>query len=40
MLFVTTLDVIGLTSEEHRVILDQMGVEARPAFGRDLKMVR
>ena len=33
MLFVTTLDVTGLTPEEYRAILDEMGVEARPAAG-------
>src|SRR5215813_6877455 len=33
MLFVTTLDVTGLTPDEYRAILDEMGVEARPAGG-------
>ena len=33
MIFVTTLDVTGLTPEEYRAILDQMGVETRPAAG-------
>ena len=33
MLFVTTLDVTGLTSEEYRAVLDEMGVEHRPAGG-------
>jgi hypothetical protein len=33
MLFVTTLDVTGLTPEEYRAILDEMGVETRPAAG-------
>ena|SRR5438874_1507011 len=31
MVFVTTLDVKGLTSEEYRAVLDEMGVEIRPA---------
>jgi hypothetical protein len=33
MLFVTTLDVTCLTPEEYRAILDEMGVETRPAAG-------
>jgi len=33
MLFVTTLDVTGLTPEEYRAVLDEMGVENRPAAG-------
>jgi hypothetical protein len=33
MLFVTTLDVTGLTPEEYRAVLDEMGVEVRPAAG-------
>ena len=33
MLFVTTLDITGLTPEEYRAILDEMGVETRPAAG-------
>ena len=33
MLFVTTLDVHGLTPEEYRAVLDEMGVETRPAAG-------
>ncbi len=33
MLFVTTLDVNGLTPEEYRAVLDEMGVETRPAAG-------
>jgi hypothetical protein len=33
MLFVTTLDVTGLTAEEYRAILDEMGVETKPAAG-------
>ena len=33
MLFVTTLDVTGLTPEEYRAVLDEMGVETRPATG-------
>jgi hypothetical protein len=33
MLFVTTLDVTGLTPEEYRAVLDEMGVETRPAAG-------
>ena len=33
MLFVTTLDVTGLTPEEYRAVLDEMGVETRPARG-------
>jgi hypothetical protein len=31
MLYVTTLDVTGLTPEEYRAVLDQMGVETKPA---------
>jgi hypothetical protein len=33
MLFVTTLDVSGLKPEEYRAVLDEMGVENRPAAG-------
>ena len=33
MLFVTTLDVTGLTPEEYRAVLNEMGVEAHPAAG-------
>ena len=33
MLFITTLDVHGLTAEEYRAVLDEMGVETRPAAG-------
>src|SRR5262245_22109435 len=33
MLFVTTLDVTGLTPEEYRAVLNEMGVETRPASG-------
>src|SRR5215813_4772069 len=33
MLFVTTLDVTGLTPEEYRAVLDEMGVENQPAAG-------
>ena len=33
MIYVTTLDVKGLTPEEYRAILDEMDVEARPAAG-------
>jgi hypothetical protein len=29
-MFVTTLDVMGLTAEEYRAVLDEMGVEQRP----------
>ncbi len=31
MMYVTTLDVMGLTAGEYRAVLDKMGVEARPA---------
>jgi len=31
MLILTTIDVPGQTSEEYRAILDEMGVERRPA---------
>jgi hypothetical protein len=31
--FLTTLDVIGITPEEYRALLDEMGVETRPAAG-------
>jgi hypothetical protein len=31
MMYVTTLDVIGLTAVEYRAVLDKMGVETRPA---------
>jgi hypothetical protein len=30
---ITTLDVIGLTTEEYRRVLDYVGVEIRPAAG-------
>jgi hypothetical protein len=33
MTFVTTLDITGLTPEEYRAVLDEMGVENRPAAG-------
>src|SRR5215510_7556025 len=33
MIYVTTLDVTGLTQEEYRAVLDEMGVEKRPAAG-------
>ena len=33
MTFVTTLDITGLTAEEYRAVLDQMGVETRPVAG-------
>jgi hypothetical protein len=33
MLYVTTLDVNGLTPEEYRAVLDEMGVETQPAAG-------
>ena len=33
MIYVTTLDVTGLTPEEYRAVLDEMGVENRPAAG-------
>ena len=33
MTYVTTLDVMGLTAEEYRAVLDRMGVETRPAGG-------
>src|SRR5262245_62180148 len=38
MLFVTTLDVTGLTPEESRAVLDEMGVETRPAAGISLHL--
>jgi len=31
MMYVTTLDVMGLTAEEYRTLLDKMGVETHPA---------
>jgi len=31
MMYVTTLDVMGLTPFEYRAVLDKMGVERRPA---------
>jgi hypothetical protein len=31
--FVTTLDITGLTPEEYRAVLDETGVETRPAAG-------
>jgi hypothetical protein len=33
MIYVTTLDVTGMTPEEYRAVLDEMGVESRPAAG-------
>ncbi len=33
MTVVTTLDVMGMTAEEYRAVLDYMGVERRPAAG-------
>jgi hypothetical protein len=33
MIYLTTLDVTGLTPQEYRAILDEMGVENRPAAG-------
>jgi hypothetical protein len=33
MTVVTTLDVIGMTADEYRAVLDFMGVETRPAAG-------
>jgi len=33
MIYVTTLDVTGLTQAEYRAVLDEMGVENRPAAG-------
>jgi hypothetical protein len=33
VIFVTTLDITGLTPEEYRAVLDKMGVETRPAAG-------
>jgi hypothetical protein len=30
VMFVTTLDVMGLTAEEYRAVLDEMGVEQHP----------
>ena len=33
MIYVTTLDVTGLTPEEYRAVLDEMGVEKQPAAG-------
>jgi hypothetical protein len=33
MMFVTTLDVYGMSPEEYRAVLDYMGVEDRPAGG-------
>jgi len=33
LIYVTTLDVTGLTPEEYRAVLDEMGVENRPAAG-------
>ena len=33
MLFVATLNVTGLTPKEYRSVLDEMGVENRPAAG-------
>ena len=31
MMYVTTLDVFGLTADEYRAVLDKMGVETHPA---------
>jgi hypothetical protein len=33
MTVVTTLDVIGLTAEEYRAVMDRLGVESRPEAG-------
>ena len=33
MLYVTTLDVTGLTPAEYRAVLDEMGVETKPEPG-------
>jgi hypothetical protein len=33
LIYVTTLDITGLTPEEYRAVLDEMGVEKRPAAG-------
>lgn len=33
MIFLTTIDVTGQTPEEYRAILDELGVELRPAAG-------
>jgi hypothetical protein len=33
MTFVTTLDIKGLTAQEYRAVLDELGVEARPEGG-------
>jgi hypothetical protein len=33
MTVVTTLDVMGLTEQEYRTIMDELGVEARPEGG-------
>jgi len=30
MMYVTTIDVAGLTPDEYRAVLDEMGVETRP----------
>jgi hypothetical protein len=31
MMYVTTIDVIGLSASEYRAVLDKMGVETNPA---------
>jgi len=31
MMYVTTIDVIGLSTNEYRAVLDKMGVETNPA---------
>lgn len=33
MAFITTLDIMGLTAEEYRAIVDRMGVEKHPGAG-------
>jgi hypothetical protein len=33
MTVVTTLDVIGLTADEYRAVMDHLGVESRPEAG-------
>ena len=38
MIVVTTLDIKGLTGEEYRAVLDELGVEARPEGGIYLHM--
>jgi hypothetical protein len=39
MIYVTTLDVTGLTPEEYRAVLDEMGVENRPVAGIFLHLI-